>query len=203
MKTLSLFKFLIVFALWLLPGISHAQNTILVFGDSLSAGYGVPREAAWVSLLQQELQRSHPQYKVINASISGETSSGGVQRMAGALRQHQPGIVILELGANDGLRGTSLGVTEKNLGTLIRQAKGAKCKVLLLGMQLPPNYGADYTTRFKTLYVRLAQRHQVALLPFMLQGVPAEQFQADNLHPNAEAQPLIMQSVLQKLKPLL
>ena len=187
----------------MLPGISHARNSILVFGDCLSAGYGVPREAAWVSLLQQELQRSHPQYKVINASISGETTSGGVQRMAGALRQHQPGIVIIELGANDGLRGTPLAVTEKNLDVLIRQAKGAKCKVLLLGMQLPPNYGADYTTRFKTLYTKLAQRHQVALLPFMLQGVPAEQFQADNLHPGAEAQPLIMRTVLQKLKPLL
>ncbi len=186
-----------------MPGISRAQNTLLVFGDSLSAGYGVPREAAWVSLLQQELQRSHPGYKVINASISGETTSGGVQRMAAALRQHQPNIVIIELGANDGLRGTPLTVTEKNLDVLIRQAQAAPCKVLLLGMQLPPNYGTDYTIRFKTLYAKLAQRHRVALVPFLLQGVAAEQFQADNLHPNAEAQPLIMQTVLQKLKPLL
>lgn len=193
---------LIILALCLLPGISHAQN-ILVFGDSLSAGYGVPRETAWVSLLQQQLQRSHPQYRVINASISGETSSGGVQRMAAALRQHQPAIVIIELGANDGLRGTPLKVTEKNLDTLIRQARAAKSKVLLLGMQLPPNYGSDYTTRFRTLYTRLAQRHQVALVPFMLEGVGAAQFQADNLHPTAEAQPIIMQTVLQKLQPLL
>lgn len=179
-----------------------AQN-ILVFGDSLSAGYGVPREAAWVSLLQQQLQRSHPQYRVINASISGETTSGGVQRIAAALRQHKPGIVIIELGANDGLRGTPLKVTEKNLDTLIRQAKAAHSKVLLLGMQLPPNYGDTYTTRFRTLYAKLAQRHHVTLLPFLLEGVPAEQFQPDNLHPTAEAQPLIMQTVLQRLKPLL
>lgn len=181
---------------------SLAQN-ILVFGDSLSAGYGVPREAAWVSLLQQQLQRSHPQYKVINASISGETTSGGVRRIAAALHQHKPDIVIIELGANDGLRGTPLKVTEKNLDALIRKAKAARSKVLLLGMQLPPNYGIEYTTGFHTLYTKLAQRHHVALVPFMLEGVTAEQFQADNLHPTAEAQPIILQTVLQKLQPLL
>lgn len=189
--------------LCLLPGISHAQKTVLVFGDSLASGYGVPREAAWVSLLQQQLARSHPQYRVVNASISGETTSGGVQRMAATLRQHQPAIVIIELGANDGLRGTPLTVTEKNLDVLIRQAKAAKSKVLLLGMQLPPNYGIEYTTRFRSLYTRLAQRHQVALVPFLLEGVAAEQFQADNLHPVAEAQPVILQTVLHKLQPLL
>ncbi len=201
MKIPRLFR-LVILVLCLLPGISHAQN-ILVFGDSLSAGYGVPREAAWVSLLQQQLQRSHPQYRVINASISGETTSGGVQRMAATLRQHQPAIVIIELGANDGLRGTPLKVTEKNLDTLIRQAQSAHSKVLLLGMQLPPNYGIDYTTRFRNLYARLAQHHHVALVPFLLEGISAEQFQADNLHPIAEAQPLILQTVLKKLQPLL
>jgi acyl-CoA thioesterase-1 len=193
---------LVIVTLCLLPGSSLAQN-ILVFGDSLSAGYGVAREAAWVSLLQQQLQRSHPQYRVINASISGETTSGGVQRMAAALRQHRPAIVIIELGANDGLRGTQLQVMEKNLDKLIRQAKAARSKVLLLGMQLPPNYGIEYTTRFRTLYTRLAQRHQVALVPFMLEGIGAEQYQADNLHPTAEAQPIILQTVIQQLKPLL
>jgi acyl-CoA thioesterase I len=194
---------LLILTLCLLPTLGYAQSNILVMGDSLSSGLGVAREATWVSLLQQQLQRSHPQYRVINASISGETSSGGVQRMAASMRQHQPAIVIIELGANDGLRGTPLQVTEKNLDTLIRQAKAAKSKVLLLGMQLPPNYGIEYTTRFRTLYTRLAQRHQVALVPFMLEGISAEQFQADNLHPTAEAQPLIMQTVLHKLKPLL
>ncbi|HEY6095107.1 MAG TPA: arylesterase [Gallionellaceae bacterium] len=202
MKLSVLLKFAIVL-LCLLPALGFAQPTIMVFGDSLSAGYGVPRKAAWVSLLQQQLQRSHPQYRVVNTSISGETTSGGVERMAAALRQHKPTIVIIELGANDGLRGTPLKVTEKNLDTLIRQAQAAKCKVLLLGMQLPPNYGIEYTARFRSLYSRLAERHQVALVPFLLQGVPPEQFQADNLHPTAEAQPLILQTVLRKLQPLL
>lgn len=189
--------------LYLLPAISSAQATILVFGDSLSAGYGIPREASWVSLLQLELQRSHPHYKVINASISGETSSGGVRRMPAALKEHRPSIVMLELGANDGLRGTLLNMTEKSLNTLIKQIQAAGAKVLLLGMQLPPNYGIAYTREFKLLYPRLAQRHRTALVPFLLQGIEADQFQADNLHPTAAAQPKILETVLQKLKPLL
>ena len=189
--------------LCLLPAVSRAQSTILVFGDSLSAGYGIPREAAWASLLQLELQRTHPHYKVINASISGETSSGGVQRMPATLREHRPNIVIIELGANDGLRGTPLNITEKNLDTLIKLTQKSGAKVLLLGMQLPPNYGIDYTKRFRNLYSKLAQRHRVALVPFILDGIAADQFQADNLHPVAEAQPKILQTVLQKLKPLL
>lgn len=190
--------------LCLLPAVSSsAQSTILVFGDSLSAGYGIPREAAWASLLQLELQRTHPHYKVINASVSGETTSGGVQRLPATLKEHRPNIVVIELGANDGLRGTPLNITEKNLDTLIKLTQKSGAKVLLLGMQLPPNYGIDYTKRFKTLYARLAQRHRVALVPFMLDGIAADQFQADNLHPVAEAQPKILQTVLQKLKPLL
>ena len=174
-----------------------------MFGDSLSAGYGIPREAAWPNLLQAELQRTHPHYKVINASISGETSSGGVRRFPSALKEHKPGIVIIELGANDGLRGTRLTLTEASLDTLIKQSHAAKAKVLLLGMQIPPNYGADYAKRFKALYPKLAQRHAVALVPFMLEGVGDEQFQADNLHPTAEAQPKILQTVMRKLNPLL
>jgi len=189
--------------LCLLPAVSSAQATILVFGDSLSAGYGIPREASWVSLLQLELQRSHPHYKVINASISGETSSGGVRRMPAALKEHRPSIVILELGANDGLRGTPLNMTEKSLDTLIKQIQAAGARVLLLGMQLPPNYGTAYTRGFKLLYPKLAQRHRTALVPFLLQGIEADQFQADNLHPTAAAQPKILETVLQKLKPLL
>lgn len=187
----------------MLPSISSAQSTILVFGDSLSAEYGIPREAGWVTLLQLELQRTHPHYKVINASISGETTSGGVQRMPAALREHHPDIVIIELGANDGLRGTPLRITEKNFDSLILQAQAAGAKVLLLGMQLPPNYGIDYTRQFKTLYQKLAQRHRIALVPFLLQGIEAEQYQADNLHPVAQAQVKILQTVMQKLKPML
>ncbi len=179
-----------------------SAETILVFGDSLSAAYGIPREAGWVNLLQQELQRTHPQYRVINASISGETAVGGRQRIAAALRQHRPDILILELGANDGLRGAPIADIEASLAALILQSR-KNAKVLLLGMQLPPNYGADYTARFKALHQKLAQRHRVALVPFMLAGIAPEQFQADNLHPTAPAQPLILRNVMQKLGPLL
>ena len=187
----------------LLPAVSHAQSTILVFGDSLSAGYGIPREAAWPNLLQAKLQVTDPHYKVINASISGETTSGGLQRLPATLKEHRPSIVIIELGANDGLRGTPLEVTEKSLNGLIQLSTAAGAKVLLLGMQLPPNYGVEYTKRFKSIYPKLAQRHRIALVPFILQGIEADQFQADNLHPIADAQPKILQTVLQMLKPML
>lgn len=198
-----MFRFILVCALCLLPAVSSAQSAILVLGDSLSAGYGIPRAAAWVTLLQQELQRTHPHYKVINASISGETTTGALQRMPATLKEHRPSIVIIELGANDGLRGTPLSLTEKNLDALIRQAQAAGAKVLLLGMQLPPNYGIDYTSQFKMLFQQLAQRHRAVLVPFLLAGVAAEQYQADNLHPTAEAQPKILDTVMQKLKPML
>lgn len=203
MKPSQLVRIVLFSIASLLPLLASAQSNILVFGDSLSAGYGIPREAAWPNLLQAELQRTHPHYKVINASISGETTSGGLRRLPAVLKEHRPNIVIIELGANDGLRGTRLDVTEKSLDALIKQAQQTPAKVLLLGMQLPPNYGLDYTKRFKALYPRLAQRHHIALVPFMLQGIQAEQFQADNLHPVAEAQPQILHTVLGKLTPLL
>lgn len=202
MKFPVFFRLILVLA-FLLPGIAAAQPTILVFGDSLSAAYGIPREAGWVSLLQQELQRSHPQYKVVNASISGETTTGGLQRIDAALRQHSPSIVILELGANDAMRGTPIADIEANLAALIRQTRKARARVLLLGMQLPPNYGADYASRFKALYPKLAKQYHMALVPFFLEDIAPEQFQADNLHPTAQAQPLILHTVWQKLKPLL
>ena len=140
-----------------MPSVCNAQDNILVFGDSLSASYGIAREASWPVLLQAELQKTHPHYKVINASISGETSSGGLRRLPATLKEHQPGIVIIELGANDGLRGTQTAITEKNLAKLIMQSKANKAKVLLLGMQLPPNYGEVYTRRFKAIYQKLAK----------------------------------------------
>ncbi|CAG9933121.1 arylesterase [Candidatus Nitrotoga arctica] len=204
MKLLTFFKSVLLCACCLLSGVSGAQQqTILVFGDSLSAAYGIPRASGWVNLLQQEVQRSHPQYKVVNASISGETTSGGRQRIAPALRQHSPSIVILELGANDGLRGTSIADIETNLSAIIQQSRKSNRKVLLVGIQLPPNYGKNYTDQFKALYSRLAQRHKVELVPFMLKDVQPEQFQADNLHPTASAQAQILQTILDKLKPLL
>lgn len=185
------------------PCSAQAAKNILVFGDSLSAGYGIAREASWASLLQHELRLNHPQYEVVNASISGETTSGGLRRIGQALRQHRPSIVIIELGANDGLRGAAIAETEHNLGALITQARKTNAKVLLLGIQIPPNYGLDYTRQFRELYAKLAKRHKIALVPFMLEGVPSEQFQADNLHPNAEAQAQILRNVVKGLKPLL
>lgn len=188
----------------MLPGIGLAQqSTILVFGDSLSSAYGIPREAGWVNLLQQALQRSHPKYQVINASLSGETTAGGLRRLSQVLRQHQPGILILQLGGNDGLRGTATQDIEANLGELIKQSNKAGAKILLLGMQLPPNYGGGYTARFKALYPRLAKKYHVSLVPFLLEGVRPEEFQTDNLHPTTTAQEKILHTVMEKLTGLL
>jgi len=188
----------------LLYGVSNAQQqTILVFGDSLSAAYRMPRTSGWVHLLQQELQRTYPQYKVVNASISGETASGGSRRIAHALRQHSPSIVIVELGANDGLRGAPIADIEANLSSIIRQSEKSNRKILLVGIQIPPNYGKQYTSQFKAIYPKLAQRHRIELVPFMLDNIQPEQFQADNLHPTASAQKQIMQTILARLKLLL
>lgn len=182
---------------------AQAAKNILLFGDSLSAGYGIERDDSWANLLQQELKISHPQYEVVNASISGETTSGGLRRIGKALQQHRPAVVVVELGANDGLRGGAITEMKKNLDKIITQAQKANAKVLLLGIQLPPNYGPDYTRKFRAVYPALAKQHDVALIPFMLEGIKPEQFQADNLHPNAEAQPGIMRHILRSLIPLL
>jgi acyl-CoA thioesterase-1 len=182
---------------------ARATDLVLVFGDSLSAGYGITREAAWPSLLQQELQRRQPPSRMVNASISGETAAGGVRRIGKALQQHRPAVVILELGANDALRGAPVAETEKNLEKIIAQVKKADARILLLGIQIPPNYGPDYTRQFRAIYPRLAKRHGIALVPFMLEGIAPEQFQPDNLHPTAAAQPQILRNVLPALGPLL
>lgn len=182
---------------------AHAANTILVFGDSLSAGYGIATEQSWPSLLQKELQHKGREYRVVNASISGETTSGGRQRIAGILQQHRPEIMILELGANDGLRGLGITTIETNLNEIIKAARQSRASVLLVGMKLPPNYGETYIAQFEKIYPRLAKQHRIRLLPFLLEGVSAQQFQPDNLHPTAEAQPLLMRSVLKELTPLL
>lgn len=202
MRALFLKIFLPVAALWLSCS-AHAAGNILVFGDSLSAGYGIAVEQSWPALLQQELKRKGLPYRVVNASISGETALGGRQRIARALQQHRPAVVILELGANDGLRGFDTVDIEANLGEIIRQARKARAKVLLAGMQLPPNYGETYTTQFQNIFPRLAEKYRVRLLPFLLEGIAPEQFQPDNLHPTAAAQPQIMQNVLKQLRPLL
>jgi acyl-CoA thioesterase-1 len=195
-------KLIIVFTL-LLPFSAHAAKNIVIFGDSLSAGYGLEVDKTWVYLLRQELKRTQSGFSIVNASISGETTAGGKQRIAKALKQFKPKIVIVELGANDGLRGTPIKNMEANLDNIIRKSLGAGAKVLLLGMKLPPNYGEPYITQFADVYPRLAKKHGILLLPFLLEGVKADQFQADNLHPNADAQQHIMLNVMQELKHLL
>jgi acyl-CoA thioesterase-1 len=196
-------KIVLLIAALSLPNSALGAKNILVFGDSLSAGYGIARDDSWVNLLQQELKNHPTGYEVVNASISGETTAGGLRRMGKALQQHAPAVVIIELGANDGLRGTTLAETEKNLHEIIAQSRKANAKVLLLGIQLPPNYGMEFTKQFRAIYTKLAQRHKVALVPFMLEGIAPEQFLADNLHPNAAGQPVILRNVLPALLPLL
>jgi acyl-CoA thioesterase-1 len=202
MKNLPSRIILLLVTLWL-PLDAHAANNILVFGDSLSAGYGLDLDKSWVHLLQQELKHTRPEYRVVNASISGETTSGGRQRIAKALQQFRPGIVIVELGANDGLRGAPIRNIEANLAYIIKQSQRSGARVLLLGMKLPPNYGVPYTTQFSDVYPRLAKKYRIRLLPFLLDGVAADQFQADNLHPVAAAQQHIMDNVMRELNHLL
>ena len=174
---------------------NKAEN-ILVLGDSLSAGYGIKVEQGWVTLLQQQLVKEH-HWQVINASVSGETSSGGTSRLPALLAEHKPKIVILELGANDGLRGQPLKLLHQNLQAMIDTSKNIGAKVLLIGMQIPTNYGPRYTREFKEIYPQLAEKNKLSLVPFLLDGVAAhsELIQNDGLHPTAEAQPLILKNV--------
>jgi acyl-CoA thioesterase-1 len=190
--------------LWAL-GATAAEKSILVFGDSLSAAYGIAQSRGWVALLGEKLKQERADYSVANASISGETSAGGLARIDAALARHRPTVVIVELGANDGLRGLPLGQMQANLGTIIERSRKSGARVLLLGMKLPPNYGQDYTRAFEKSFAEIGRRYNVALLPFMLEGFAEkpEYFQADRIHPNEEAQPLILERVGQALRPLL
>jgi acyl-CoA thioesterase-1 len=179
--------------------------TIVVLGDSLSAAYGMRVEEGWVSLLQKRLTSQGYGYRVVNASVSGETTAGGLARLPRALELHRPSIVILELGGNDGLRGLSLEQMRQNLDTMIRRSKSAGAKVLLAGMRVPPNYGPTYTQKFYALYEDLARRHRVPLVPFLMQDVAldASLMQDDGIHPNARGQPVLLEAIWPVLKPLL
>jgi len=179
--------------------------TIVVYGDSLSAGYGLPQEQGWVSLLQKKLRDRKLDYKVENLSISGETTVGGKNRIAAALAAHRPAIVILELGANDGLRGQSPAEMRSNLDAIAEACRKAHARVLLVGMRLPPNYGAAYTDKFTNVFKEVAQRRKLPLVPFLLEGFAdrRELFQSDGFHPTVEAQPLMLETVWKKLRPLL
>jgi acyl-CoA thioesterase I len=180
-------------------------KTILVYGDSLSAAYGIAASRGWVALLAERLPREGFDYNVVNASISGETTAGGVSRLPRALAQHQPAVVIFELGANDGLRGLPVRQMENNLAAMIGKAKKAGAKVLLVGMRIPPNYGPEYTGDFAAAFARLARAHKIALAPFLLEGVADDLrlFQADRIHPTEAAQPILLDNVWKALRPLL
>ena len=207
MHKLKIYLFLL---LTIVTNLACAQNTtsgttkILVMGDSLSAGYGIDIQQGWVNLLEKEISKKHS-VQIINASISGETSSGGNARLPALLAEHKPDIVILELGGNDGLRGQPLKLLEKNLQTMIDSSKKTGAKVLLAGMQIPPNYGPRYSNRFKALYSQLAEKNQAALVPFLLEGIGgnADLVQRDGIHPTAEAQPMIVKNVQPELEKLL
>lgn len=180
-------------------------STILVWGDSLSAGYGLKSGEAWPTLLQTRLKDEGFRHTVVNASVSGETSAGGRSRLPAALEQHKPSIVILELGANDGLRGLRPQLMAENLIAMIDAARAAGSQVLLVGMHMPPNYGAAYTRRFAQTFTDVAQAREVPLVPFLLDGFAdqPELFLSDGIHPTAEAQPRVLDTVWQGLQPLL
>jgi acyl-CoA thioesterase I len=184
---------------------ASGERTLLVFGDSLSAAYGLRADQGWVAQLQKRLESQGYGYRVVNASVSGETTSGGRSRLERALALHKPTLVILELGANDGLRGLPVKDAEANLAAMITAIRTAKAKVLLVGIMMPPNYGQQYATGFAQMYQRLATRHKVPLVPFLLDGIAldAKLMQADGLHPNALGQPRVLENVWPALKPLL
>ena len=181
---------------------SHAK-TIMILGDSISAGYGIAPEQAWVNLLQKRLDSQKAnQHKVINASVSGETSSGALARLPKLLHVHKPDVVVIELGGNDGLRGQPPQLIQNNLAQLIQLSQKAQAKVILFGMKLPPNYGSAYNNAFENNYKVLSQRYKVALLPFFMQGVAgqANMMQADKIHPNAKAQMTLLNNAFPSIK---
>ena len=182
-----------------------APPTVMVFGDSLSAAHGLDASEGWVALVEERMKRDKPGWRVVNASISGETSTGGAARVVREVARVRPTIVVIALGANDGLRGLPVRETRRNLARMIGASQGVGAKVLLVGMRMPPNYGAEYTRAFERTYRDLAKLFDVALLPFLLEPVALDRasFQADNLHPVAEVQPLLRDHVWKALEPLL
>ena len=179
--------------------------TLLVVGDSISAGFGLDTQAGWVDLLHERLKQQGFKHQVVNASISGDTSSGGLARLPALLAEHRPELVIIELGGNDGLRGQPTEQLQQNLAAMVADSRKQGARVLLLGMQLPPNYGARYTQSFAKVYSDLAASAEVPLVPFFLEGVGGQPalMQADGIHPKAQAQPLLLENVWPALQPML
>ena len=195
---------LLIVVLIALSSAAHAARTILVFGDSLSAGYGIRQDLAWPALLAKRLQERQLDYNVINASISGETTSGGRSRLNAALSKYTPSIIIIALGSNDGLRGLPIATMRDNLNAMTESAQKKNTKVLIVGQRLPPNYGS-YAAQFQNAFSDVAKQQNAALVAFLLEGIATEPklFQADNLHPTAEAQPLLLDNIWRELEPLL
>ncbi|WP_105508280.1 arylesterase [Paraburkholderia sp. BL21I4N1] len=203
---------LVAATLFALPFAARAANApeparpvIVVLGDSISAEYGLPRDTGWVALMRQRLTAERIDYSVANASISGDTTSGGRARLPALLERLKPSIVIVELGANDALRGVPLSTTDDNLRTIVEQAQQSHAKVVLVGMYVPPNYGPDYTQKFHAMYGQLSQQLHVPLVPFLLAGIAdkPDMFQADQMHPTQQAQPVLLNNVWPVVKPLL
>jgi acyl-CoA thioesterase-1 len=182
-----------------------AEKSILIFGDSVSAAYGIAQSRGWAALLGERLKREQPDYIVVNASVSGDTSGGGLARIGAALEKHKPAVVIVELGGNDGLRGLPVAQMKKNLGAIIERSQKAGARVVVVGMRLPPNYGPDYTQAFEASFGELAGRYKTALVPFLMEGFSEkpELFQPDQIHPTAAAQPLMEARIWKALAPLL
>jgi len=199
---LRIFLFVLLFSA---AGITHAAATILVFGDSISAGYGLPRDQGWVDLLRARLVREHADYMVVNASVTGETTVGGKTHLGTALNRHQPQIVILELGGNDGLRGTRVETIRANLTAMIAACRKHGSRVLLVGMRVPPNYGSDYEHKFRLVYETTAKTQRVPLVPFLFEGFAADRamFQSDGIHPTIDAQEKMLDNIWPRLRPLL
>ncbi|HWU34768.1 MAG TPA: arylesterase [Methylovorus sp.] len=202
---ITLFSCCTALSAWAAAPSGNTAPVIMVFGDSLSASYGVPRELGWVNLLQQRLQQRGLPHRVVNASISGETTSGGLSRIAEAVRTHQPSLVLVELGANDGLRGLPVEQMQQNLNKIIATNEAAKARTILIGMMIPPNYGPRYTQSFNASFRELAEAHKLPLVPFLLEGVAgnASLNQDDGLHPRAEAQERLLDNVWKVLAPAL
>ncbi|MDN5714427.1 MAG: arylesterase [Acinetobacter sp.] len=187
-------SYLVLLALCLSPTWVFAK-TVMVLGDSISAGYGIEPQQAWVNLLQKRLDQQYPkQHKVVNASVSGETTSGALARLPKLLQTHKPNVVVIELGGNDGLRGQPPQMIQKNLAQLIQQSQKANATVVVLGMKMPPNYGTAYSKAFENNYKMVSQQYKVKLLPFFLEGVAGNKslMQKDLVHPNGKAQPILL-----------
>lgn len=180
----------------------QANHNILVVGDSLAAEYGIRRDSGWVKIIEQRLRDKNLDYAMQNASISGDTTSGGLSRLPAALEQHQPEIVIIELGSNDALRGLPLDMSRQNLAQMIQLCHEMDAQVVLAGMQIPPNYGRPYSEQFRTMFIDLAQEYETGLVPFLLEGVALDRtlFLDDGLHPNEQAQPVIAENVWKVLE---